>query len=189
MGIKRVQAIVRNEQVEAIIERLAVVGVRGLTIVPVRGSSAHERRPEVYRSSAYEAPFVPKVALEWCGPEEQVDAVVGAILLRGATGETARSSWNQWLTQCASAPASTERTLCRALLSIGREPATSLRCEGLRPCHVFPRQGSHLPREAPPAAPRLSLSADLMSPLAASSSHMQREQATWTEQMSPSGAS
>jgi nitrogen regulatory protein P-II 1 len=87
MGIKRVQAIVRNEQVEAIIDRLALVGVRGLTIVPVRGSSSHERRREVYRSSAYEAPFVPKVALEWCGPEEQVDAVVGAILLRGATGK------------------------------------------------------------------------------------------------------
>jgi nitrogen regulatory protein P-II 1 len=85
--MKKVVAIIREQQLEAVIERLVRIGVRALTISSVKGAGRSGGRREVYRGSAYNALFVPKVQLEWYGPDEQSDAVVRAIVLRAATGK------------------------------------------------------------------------------------------------------
>jgi nitrogen regulatory protein P-II 1 len=85
--MKRVQAIIREEQLDAVVERLLMIGVRGLTLYPVKGAGRSGGRREVYRGSAYIVTFLPKLLIEWYGPDDEADAVARAIELRGRTGK------------------------------------------------------------------------------------------------------
>ncbi len=84
--VLKVQAIIREERLEAVVERLVAIGVRGLTLAPAKGmgrSGGHS----IFRGSAYRVDFVSKVLLEWYGPDDEAEAVARAILQRGATGK------------------------------------------------------------------------------------------------------
>jgi|SRR6185312_11398866 len=83
----KVQAIVREERVEAIIERLWLIGVRGLTVSAVRGTGHGGGHKEVFRGAVYQVDFQRMIMLEWFGMDEHADAVVRAIQQRGATGQ------------------------------------------------------------------------------------------------------
>lgn len=84
----KIQAIVREQQLEAIIERLVLIGVRGLTVATVRGTGPGSTHREVFRGSAYKVDYAVKIAIEWYGPDDEADAVVRAIQQRAATGDT-----------------------------------------------------------------------------------------------------
>ncbi len=83
----KVQAVIREEQLEAVLERLALIGVRDVVIGPVFGAGRSKGRREVFRGGAYQVTLLPKVQLEWCGPESQADGVVRAIEQRARTGK------------------------------------------------------------------------------------------------------
>jgi nitrogen regulatory protein P-II 1 len=85
--MKKVHAIVREDRLEAIVERLAMIGVRGLTLAMARGAGRTGGHTEVFRGSAYRVDFVAKVSIEWVGPDDEVDGVIRAIQQRGATGK------------------------------------------------------------------------------------------------------
>lgn len=85
--MKKVQAIIREQQLEAVVERLLLIGVRGLTLMPVKGAGRSGGRREFFFGSAYQVSFVPKILIEWYGPDEAAEAVVRAITLRAATGK------------------------------------------------------------------------------------------------------
>jgi nitrogen regulatory protein PII len=84
-AMQKVQAIIREERLQAVVERLLLIGIRGLTIVPVRGSGAGEYQA-FFRGGAYPVHFVPKVLLEWYGLDDDVDAVIRAIMQVACTG-------------------------------------------------------------------------------------------------------
>jgi nitrogen regulatory protein P-II 1 len=86
-AMKRVQAIIREECLDAVVERLVTIGVRGLTIVPVKGAGKSGGRRDVFCGGVFWVWFVPKVELEWFGPDDEADAVVRAIVSRAATGK------------------------------------------------------------------------------------------------------
>jgi nitrogen regulatory protein PII len=81
----KVQAIVREQRLEAVVERLLLIGIRGLTIIPVRGSGEKEYRA-IFRGGSYPVHFTSKVLLEWFGPDDEADAVMRAIVHVAATG-------------------------------------------------------------------------------------------------------
>jgi nitrogen regulatory protein P-II 1 len=85
--MKKVLAIIREVQLDPVIERLVMIGVRGLTITPVRGAGRSGGRREVFRGSAYRVAFVPKILLEWYGPDDEAEAIARAIALRACTGK------------------------------------------------------------------------------------------------------
>jgi nitrogen regulatory protein P-II 1 len=85
--MKKVLAIIREVQLDPVIERLVMIGVRGLTVTSVKGAGRSGGRREVFRGGAYQVTFVPKVLLEWYGPDDEADAIVRAIALRAATGK------------------------------------------------------------------------------------------------------
>ena len=85
--MKRVQAIIREEQLDAVVERLMMIGIRGLTLCSVVGAGRSGGRREVYRGSAYHVTFLPKILLEWYGPDEEADGIARAIELRARTGK------------------------------------------------------------------------------------------------------
>jgi nitrogen regulatory protein P-II 1 len=85
--VTKVQAIIREHTVDAVVERLVLIGVQGLTIVSVKGSGRSGGRREIFRGSAYHVAFVPKVMLEWVGEDDKAEDVVRAIELRAKTGK------------------------------------------------------------------------------------------------------
>ncbi len=82
----KVQAIIREERLDAVIERLVLIGIRGLTVVPVKGSGRGASSRAVFRGGSYKVSFVSKLLLEWYGPEDEADAVMRAIARAGSTG-------------------------------------------------------------------------------------------------------
>lgn len=82
----KVQAIIREDRFDAVVERLLLIGVRGLTVLRVLGGGQGSEHREVFRGGAYQVSLVPKVMLEWYGTDDQADAVVRAVQQRAATG-------------------------------------------------------------------------------------------------------
>jgi nitrogen regulatory protein P-II 1 len=83
--MRKVQAVIREQQLEAVVERLLLIGVRGLTVFMARGAGRAGGQ-QVFRGSACRVDFAPKVVLEWYGPDDEADAVVRAIRHRATTG-------------------------------------------------------------------------------------------------------
>jgi nitrogen regulatory protein PII len=82
----KVQATCREEHLDSIVERLVLIGVRGLTVIPAHWGEPSEVHRLVFRGAAYRPPFVRKVMLEWYGVDEDADAVVRAIVHACADG-------------------------------------------------------------------------------------------------------
>jgi nitrogen regulatory protein P-II 1 len=82
----KVQAIIREERLDAVVERLLLLRVRGLTITPVRGAGESGTHRAFFRGGSYDVPFVSKVQLEWYGSDNDADGIVRAIVRAGATG-------------------------------------------------------------------------------------------------------
>jgi nitrogen regulatory protein P-II 1 len=86
-GLAKVQAVIREGQIEEITQRLLLIGVRGLTIRIAGGAGRASRPTQVFRGARVQTPFVKQLVLEWVGPEDEADAIVRAIELRARTGK------------------------------------------------------------------------------------------------------
>jgi nitrogen regulatory protein PII len=82
----KVQAIIRGDRLDAVVDRLVLLHVRGLTVSPVRGAGRLGGHRAFFRGGSYAVPFVSKVQLEWYGRDEDAEAIVRAIVHSGATG-------------------------------------------------------------------------------------------------------
>jgi nitrogen regulatory protein P-II 1 len=78
--------MIRQEQLDAVLERLVLIGVAGLTVSEARGFGRSKGHDVVFRGSAYRIDFFPKALVEWYGLDEDAEAVVRAIQKAGATG-------------------------------------------------------------------------------------------------------
>lgn len=85
--MKRIDAIVRPQSLEQVKERLAAVGVDGLTVTDVRGFGRQKGHTEIYRGTEYAVDFVPKVMLTILTPDERVHDVVEAIVAGARSGK------------------------------------------------------------------------------------------------------
>jgi nitrogen regulatory protein P-II 1 len=84
--MKKIQAIIREQRLDAVIERLVLTGVRGLTVIPVKGAGRTGGHQAFFRGGAYQVRFISKILLEWYGRDEDADTVMRAIVRAGATG-------------------------------------------------------------------------------------------------------
>jgi nitrogen regulatory protein P-II 1 len=85
--MKKVECITRPLKLEAIKDALGEVGIVGMTVTEVRGCGKQRGRTERYRGAEYVVSLLPKVKIEIIVSDEQVDAVVNAILQTARTGE------------------------------------------------------------------------------------------------------
>jgi nitrogen regulatory protein P-II 1 len=83
----KVQAVIRAHRLDEVVQRLVMIGVRGLTVRTVGGAGAAEHPRQVFRGVSFPVPFVPQIVLEWVGPDSEADAVVRAIEQRAHTGK------------------------------------------------------------------------------------------------------
>ena len=85
--MKKVEAIIKPFELDEVKERLAEIGVHGMTVTEVKGFGRTGGKKEVYRGSAYVVDFVPKVKVEIIVPSDNVQQVVHVISEAARTGK------------------------------------------------------------------------------------------------------
>ena len=77
--MKLVTAVIKPHKWEDVRVALEAVGVTGMTVSEVSGYGRQKGHTEVYRGAEYDVALVPKIRIEIAVPDDEVDAVVGAI--------------------------------------------------------------------------------------------------------------
>ncbi|MFZ7094994.1 P-II family nitrogen regulator [Luteimonas dalianensis] len=85
--MKMVVAIIKPFKLDDVREALAEAGVTGITVTEVKGFGRQKGHTELYRGAEYVVDFLPKLKLEVAVTDDQVDAVVEAILESANTGK------------------------------------------------------------------------------------------------------
>jgi nitrogen regulatory protein PII len=85
--MKKIEAIVRPHKMEDIREALLEIGVKGMTIMEVRGIGRQKGHKEMYRGSEYHIGFLPKVKFEVVVPDPMLEKTLQTILKVAKTGE------------------------------------------------------------------------------------------------------
>lgn len=85
--MKMVMAVIKPFKLDDVREALAEAGVTGITVTEVKGFGRQKGHTELYRGAEYVVDFLPKLKLEVAATDDQVDAVVEAILQSAGTGK------------------------------------------------------------------------------------------------------
>ena len=84
--MKRIDAIIKPFKLDDVKERLAKIGVQGITVNEVKGFGRQKGHTELYRGAEYIVDFLPKVQVSVLVPDQQVTAAVEAIVDGARTG-------------------------------------------------------------------------------------------------------
>jgi nitrogen regulatory protein P-II 1 len=85
--LKKIEAIIRPFKVDDVREALAEIGIKGMTIIEVKGYGRQKGHTELYRGSEYQIDFLPKVKIEIVVKDSIADKVVTTILNAAKTGQ------------------------------------------------------------------------------------------------------
>jgi nitrogen regulatory protein P-II 1 len=85
--MKKIEAIIRPFKLDDVKDAVSQVGVAGMTITEVRGFGRQRGHTETYRGTEYAVDFVPKVKIEIVTADDQVQAVVAAVIQGAQTGQ------------------------------------------------------------------------------------------------------
>jgi nitrogen regulatory protein P-II 1 len=83
----KIEAIIRQNMLEAVKVELAKIGFTGMTVWEVRGLGRQKGCTRSYRHTRYEVDFLPKVKLELVVADEYAEAVVTMISDAANTGD------------------------------------------------------------------------------------------------------
>ena len=84
--MKRIEAIVRPEKLEDIVEKLEALGHSGITVTQVEGHGRQKGIVEQFRGKEYKLLFIPKVKIEAVVKDELVEKLIDAIVATAFTG-------------------------------------------------------------------------------------------------------
>ena len=85
--MKKVEAIIRPFKLEEVKDSLGELGVTGMTVIEVKGFGRQKGHTEVYRGSEYTVDFIPKIKVEVVVHDNQLDAVIAAIVKSAKSGK------------------------------------------------------------------------------------------------------
>jgi len=84
--MKKLEAIVRANKLDAVIDGLETVGYPGVTITDVKGHGKQKGLEQHWRGNAYTIRFIPKVKIEVVVMDEDVGRTVDIIMRKARTG-------------------------------------------------------------------------------------------------------
>lgn len=84
--MKRIDSIIRPQNLDSVKEQLAAIGVEAVTIAEVRGFGRQKGHTEFYRGAEYAVDFIPKLMLTILAADNRVDEIVKAIMAGARTG-------------------------------------------------------------------------------------------------------
>jgi nitrogen regulatory protein P-II 1 len=85
--MKLVMAIIRPHKLEDVKKALSEVGILGMSVAEIRGFGRTGGKTEVYRGSAYQVDFVPKIRIDLVIADTQVQSTLDALEQSGKTGK------------------------------------------------------------------------------------------------------
>lgn len=85
--MKKIEAVIRPEKLEAVTKALNELGVTGLTVTEVKGFGRQKGFKEVYRGAVYEPKFVAKVKVEVVVSDDLAAEAIPVITSAAKTGE------------------------------------------------------------------------------------------------------
>jgi nitrogen regulatory protein P-II 1 len=85
--MKKVEAVIKPFKLDDVKEKLAELGIKGMTVTEVRGFGRQKGHTEIYRGAEYVVDFLPKIKIELVVSDNQVAEVVDAIRKAAHTGK------------------------------------------------------------------------------------------------------
>jgi nitrogen regulatory protein P-II 1 len=86
-AMKKIDAVIRQENLGDVRERLTNIGVEGLTVTEVVGFGRQRGHTEFYRGCEYKVDFHPKLLLTILASDDQVEDILNAIVEGARTGK------------------------------------------------------------------------------------------------------
>lgn len=84
--MKKIEAIIQPNKLDAVKEALVSIGVEGMTISDVRGHGRQKGHTELYRGAEYTVDFLPKLKLEIFAQDTRAEQIVEAIRSAASSG-------------------------------------------------------------------------------------------------------
>jgi nitrogen regulatory protein P-II 1 len=84
--LKKIEALIRPERLEAVMEELRKLGYPGMTVTEVRGHGKQKGVTQRWRGAEYRVEFLPKMKLEAVVLDEDAGKVVSAVVRAARTG-------------------------------------------------------------------------------------------------------
>ena len=85
--MKMITAIIKPFKLDDVRNALAEFGLSGMTVSEVKGFGRQKGHTELYRGAEYVVDFLPKVKIDVAVADEQLDAVIDAIINSANTGK------------------------------------------------------------------------------------------------------
>ena len=85
--MKRIEAIIKPDKMEAVVEKLSQLGYTGLNFTEVQGHGRQKGMTEIFRGREYEIRFIPKIKLEIVTSDDKVEKVIETISKTANTGQ------------------------------------------------------------------------------------------------------
>ena len=85
--MKLVVAIIKPFKLEDVRAALSEIGIQGLTVYEVKGFGRQKGHTELYRGAEYVVDYLPKTKIEVAIDDDQLDAVIEAIIESAKTGK------------------------------------------------------------------------------------------------------
>ena len=85
--MKRITAIIKPYKLDDVREALSANGIAGMTVTEVKGFGRQKGHTELYRGAEYVVDYIPKVKIEIAVDDDQVDAVIDAVIEAAKTGK------------------------------------------------------------------------------------------------------
>lgn len=86
-AMKMITAIIKPFKLDDVRNALAEFGLSGMTVAEVKGFGRQKGHTELYRGAEYVVDFLPKIKIDVAVADEQLDAVIDAIINSANTGK------------------------------------------------------------------------------------------------------
>jgi nitrogen regulatory protein P-II 1 len=85
--MKKIEAVIKPFKLDDVKEKLAEVGIKGMTVNEVRGFGRQKGHTEIYRGAEYVVDFIPKIKIEIVAADDSVAEVIKVIREAAFTGK------------------------------------------------------------------------------------------------------
>ena len=85
--MKKIEAIIKPFKLDDVKDKLNEIGVKGITVVEVKGFGRQKGHTELYRGAEYTVDFLSKTKLEIIVSDDMLDETVNVIMKSAQTGK------------------------------------------------------------------------------------------------------
>lgn len=85
--MKKIEAIIRPDKLEAVVDKLSELGYTGLHYTEVQGHGRQKGMKELFRGREYDIKFIPKIKIELVTSDDKSEKIIDAIVETAKTGQ------------------------------------------------------------------------------------------------------